>query len=356
MKRNQGTHCFSILTILGFILCGMASWALAAEKKAPPTKSIHGRVVNSQNEPLQGAKVFITNLNKKTTTVVVTEENGLYSIGYLDPKVDYDVHVEYSNLISDKRTISQFLTRSDNLINFELRPSVATKSGNPAARGVSIKAADGLLLQGDLWLPAGTAPNPWPLVILFHDFGEDRKVWNDVIRGFLLTNRIAALNLDLRGHGESQMKGTERLSALPAWQQEPERFFGDFPAVLEWVKTQSQVDQSRLAAMGAGFGGTLAFFASGRHEEIRSGVVLCPALIPPEKIKAGESFQAHTLLYLGLAGDGEGNEYLRKLESLTGFPVRVETLDRSGQKGARLLEMNPAARDLILQWLRNTLL
>lgn len=44
----------------------------ARKKKEPPTKSIHGHVVDARKKSIAGAKVFIRNVNKKTTTTLIT--------------------------------------------------------------------------------------------------------------------------------------------------------------------------------------------------------------------------------------------------------------------------------------------
>ena len=86
--------------MLGCWLCPFEFTPTEAwKKKEPPTKSIHGHVVDARKRSIVGAKVFIRNVNKKTTTTLITDENGLYAIYGLDPKVDYEVHAEHGKFV-----------------------------------------------------------------------------------------------------------------------------------------------------------------------------------------------------------------------------------------------------------------
>ena len=70
--------------LLRFVL--LACWAVGScsvqvrqkpKRRNLPTKSIHGHVVDARKKSIVGAKVFIRNVNKKTTTTLITDENGL---------------------------------------------------------------------------------------------------------------------------------------------------------------------------------------------------------------------------------------------------------------------------------------
>src|SRR5262249_45069851 len=125
-------HIFMVLLLV--LTPSSPGWT---KEKIPPTKSIHGRVTDANKNPLAGAKVFVKNLKQKTTTILVTDQDGLYSVAGLDPKVDYEVHAEYGNLQSETKAISSFLNRFDNLFNFELGGQNAVgsqRSSNTSAK------------------------------------------------------------------------------------------------------------------------------------------------------------------------------------------------------------------------------
>jgi hypothetical protein len=87
------------------------SEVLALKKKAPPTKTIRGEVVDKTNQPVAGAKVFIRNASKNKTTILTSDESGLFSIYGLDPKIDYIVYAETKPNFG-KKTISRYLDRA----------------------------------------------------------------------------------------------------------------------------------------------------------------------------------------------------------------------------------------------------
>src|SRR3954454_22388268 len=84
-----------IFMSLGLLFLGSCASLNEAKEKEPRMKSIRGHVTDDQKNPIVGAKVFIKNTTKNTTTILVTDEKGVYSIFGLDPKADYEVHAEY---------------------------------------------------------------------------------------------------------------------------------------------------------------------------------------------------------------------------------------------------------------------
>jgi hypothetical protein len=165
--------------------------------------------------------------NKKTTTTLITDADGLYAIYGLDPKVDYEVHAEYGKFVSENRSVSSFLDRFDNVFNFELGSS---GSSNAAASGVAVSGhgvflntTDQVKVTGDWYAPVG-AEAKLPAVILVHGFGQDRRQWDAFVRERLLPAGFAALSIDLRGHGGSKEKAGAPLNAEASWRSDPSSF------------------------------------------------------------------------------------------------------------------------------------
>ena len=159
--------------------------------------------------------MFIRNVNKKTTTTLITDENGLYAIYGLDPKVDYEVHAEYGKFVSEKRSVSSFLDRFDNVFNFELGSSStpnATSGTAVSGQAVLLNTTDQVKLAGDWYSPVG-GDAKLPAVLLVHGFGQDRRQWDSFVRERLLPAGFAALTLDLRGHGGSKEKAGAPLAS-----------------------------------------------------------------------------------------------------------------------------------------------
>jgi dienelactone hydrolase len=356
LNRLAALKYVFIICIL-FLSLTPCGWA---KEKIPPTKSIHGRVTDGNKHPLVGAKVFVKNLKQKTTTVLVTDQDGLYSVAGLDPKVDYEVHAEYGKLVSETKTVSSYLNRFDNLINFELggqtekvpQPSAESNLG----KGIDLQTADGVKIAADWYLPVAKTDQKFPAVLLVHGFGENRHVWDDFISDHLLKNGLVVLNIDLRGHGESMWKSGEKLIANSKWSTDPLQFPLDLETALNWLKSQEKVDSNRIGVVGAGTGGNLAFLASGKYEAVRSAVVLSGNSEQAQALGVGlENFQPHSILYVATEGDDDAVQHARQLEKVTGFPVKVQVFEGSSAHGSNILKEVPEAATLIIDWLKNVL-
>src|SRR2546425_967589 len=59
-----------------------------------------------------------------------TDAQGVYQIFALPPTVDYEVYANFKGTTSEKRTISGFMNRQDNVMNFQL--AVALIDNTPA--------------------------------------------------------------------------------------------------------------------------------------------------------------------------------------------------------------------------------
>jgi dienelactone hydrolase len=328
----------------------------AREKKAPPTKSIHGHVVDARKRSVVGAKVFIRNVNKKTTTTLLTDENGLYAIYGLDPKVDYEVHAEHGKFVSETRSVSSFLDRFDNVFNFELgsstRSNVAGSGTAASGQGVLLNTADQVKLAGD-WYSPGSSGAKLPTVLLVHGFGQDRSQWDAFVRERLLPAGFAALTLDLRGHGASKEKAGTSLNAEASWSSDPKQFPLDINTAIQWLKARNEVDVNRIAMIGCELGADLAFLASGRYEEVRSAIVISgDAGNAGVLAKSVPDFQPHSILFIAAQGDSQAASSAREFEKRTGFPVRVQIYENSEARGFKILQDIPEAAGLVIDWLK----
>lgn len=332
-------------------------WPVHADKKkAPPVKSIRGHVVDGRKKSIVGAKVYVRNVNKNTTTVLITDEGGLYAVYGLDPKVDYEVHAEFGRFVSEKKSVSSFLNRFDNVFNFELGPKggpVSLAAPAFSGEGVTLQTIDQVKLVGDWYRPAGDKSTKVPAVLLLHGFGQDRQLWQDFIRTHLLPGGFGALSLDLRGHGGSTTKGTASISADPSWRADPKQFPADIEPALRWLKSRADIDENRIAVIGCDLGADLAFIASGKYEEVRAAVAISGDAENSGRLaSAVQNFQPHSILYLTSQGDSPAAESARQLEKLTGSPVRVQVFENSKARGAAILKDIPEAAPLVMDWLK----
>lgn len=328
----------------------------ARKKKEPPTKSIHGHVVDARKKSIAGAKVFIRNVNKKTTTTLITDADGLYAIYGLDPKVDYEVHAEHGKFVSETKSVSSFLDRFDNVFNFELGgsgSSNSTASGTTVSgQAILLNTADKVKLAGD-WYSPGGGDAKRPTVLLVHGFGQDRKQWDAFVRDRLLPAGFAGLTIDLRGHGGSKEKAGTPITAAESWRSDPAQFPLDIEAAIQWLKSRNDVDVNRIAMIGCDLGADLVFLASGKYEEVRSAIAVSPdagnaALL----VKGVPDFQPHSILFIASQGDSPAANSARALERKAGFPVRVQIYENSEAHGVKIVQEISEAAGLMIDWLK----
>jgi len=348
-----------VMLVISVLLVFSGAAALALKKKEPPTKTIRGQVVDKTNQPVLGAKIFIRNVSKKTTTVLTSDESGLFSIYGLDPKIDFIVHAELGKLASEKKTVSGYLNRMDNFLNFELVETIPPSSGDTPSGfeqiEVELVGADQFRLAADWYEPKGTQEK-FPTVLLIHGFGEDRHTWDPFIQSYLLPKGWGVLNIDLRGHGRSTSKGNEKVQAQPSWIMDPNQFPADLEAAVNWLKSKKRVDVNRIACIGGGLGADLAYLASGKFEEIRTAVALSStAEISQTWARGIQNFQPHSILYIATQGDPPGLDSSHQLEKLTGFPVQVRVVLNSNLKGSKLVCDIPEVSQLVLEWIQKSM-
>ena len=207
-----------------------------------------------------------------------------------------------------------------------------------------------------------------PVVILLHDLGGNKSDWlNDTDTYVALLERgYAVLAIDMRGHGQTPLPDGRQVLELI----DLELSFFDVHAALVWLQSQSKVDVSRIAVVGTGSGGNVAYVSSGRMPElIKTGVSLSPGLwgaasLEPLVIGAGlEPFGPRSMLFM--AGDQDqiqaGDvilsyaEFARSLEAQTAEPKDVRVFPDSADHGFALLDNVAEAQDLFFLWLEENL-
>ena len=354
-QRNFAKIMVVILVFFGLY----GADALALKKKEPPTKTIRGQVLDKANQPVKGAKVFIRNASKNTTTVLSSDESGVFSIYGLDPKIDYIVHAETQGLTSGKITVSRYLERADNFLTLSLVETIQTSSGNPQSNPdrveVELRGDPSFKLMADWYQPQG-AKEKFPAILLIHSIGEDRHSWDSFIQTYLLPKGFGVLNLDLHGHGGSTLKGNEPVKVPPSGITDPNQFPTDIEAAVKWLKSKEGVDINRIACMGGGVGADLAFFASGKFEEVRTAIAVSPTAENVEVWTKGiQNFQPHSILYIAAQEDSTAINSSRQLEKLTGFPVQVRIIRDSNLKGSKLVGESREVSQMVLDWIQKSI-
>ena len=207
-----------------------------------------------------------------------------------------------------------------------------------------------------------------PVVILLHDLGGNKSDWLNATDTYvaLLERGYAVLAIDMRGHGQTPLPDNRQVLELI----DLESSILDVHAALVWLQSQSKIDVSRIAVVGSGSGGNVAYVSLGSFPElIKTGVSLSPGLWGASSLEpliTGtdiESFGPRSMLFM--VGDQDliqaGDvilsyvDFARSLEAQTAEPKDLRVFTDSADHGFALLNNVPEAQDLFFLWLEENL-
>src|SRR5215510_165203 len=188
-KKLKNLYAFCAFLWLIVLLSTTAEAQLFPKSRrdtGPKPKNIHGVVQDLRGRSLPGARVFLKDMKTNIVRTLETDQNGEYKVFALTPTVDYELYAEFKGKSSEKKFVSAFLNREDNVLNFQLDVAVVenTTSSNPTETAATLKTFDLVELHASFEMPVGV-PAPIPAVLLLHGYGEDRSVWRDFKRELL---------------------------------------------------------------------------------------------------------------------------------------------------------------------------
>jgi len=311
----------------------------------PMPKNIHGIVADAEGNPIVGAKVYIKDLKTEVVRTEVTDASGKYQIFALTPTEDYEVHAEYNGKKTDNRTVSGFVNRQDNVLNFELDVK-AGRSDAADAGGPEFNTFDLVRLHASLDIPSGVNA-PIATVLLLHGFGEDRSVWQPLTKQ-LLEHGWAVMALDLRGHGQSKLKDGVPIQPALAWRTDANQFTQDLQPAIDYIKAHPRLNNRKIAVIGTDVGADLALVASGRFPEVRTVIALNPKFSESLALAgSAQDFTPHAALII-TTDAAESSKFQAVLRQ----PYLTETENIRGGTSAWI--GTPAVNDAIFQWLQKT--
>jgi dienelactone hydrolase len=318
----------------------------AKRKDEAKTKNIHGVVQDLRGKPIVGARVLIRNVKDNTTRTVTTDETGSYAVRGLTPNVDYEVRADFRGVVSEKKAVSAYLDREDNLLTFDLDVAIVSGGAAPTDAGPELQTFDLVKLKASYVMPQGV-PAPIPAVLLLHGYGENRQVW-ETLQAKFIEQGWAVMSLDLRGHGDSKIKNQRPIAANPEWRSSSHEFTQDIDPALDWLKKQPRLDSKKIAIVGYDIGANLALFSSGKFTEVRSVIAIKP--VPKEALEmagSAQDFRPHSALVIA-ADVAEGNQ----IKQYAKDPFRVLAQSVSG--GTAQVIQSKQLTDAIFQWLKET--
>ena len=221
------------------------------------------------------------------------------------------------------------------LILFSLSLVVTAQS---ESESVTIQTADGVSLAGDFHPPAEESA---PLIISLHMLNSNRSAYAPLIPD-LQAAGYAALNVDLRGHGDS--------GGARDW----DLAIDDVADWIDWLTENGPIGARGLVIMGASIGANAALMGCAASDVCRGAIALSPGLdyrgLQPETALT-DGLAERSALLVAAHDDAYSADTVRQLFANAQGDVTAR-LFRGRAHGTRLFDSdyNHISR-LILSWL-----
>lgn len=113
-------------------------------------------------------------------------------------------------------------------------------------------------------------------LILLHSLGGNKKDWNLLAR-YLQERGFESLAIDLRGHGESIVRGEEVITHHNFTDSDYQNMLEDIASAKQYLLEEDE-DKDRLGIIGASIGANLALIYAAEDKEIGAVVTLSPGI------------------------------------------------------------------------------
>lgn len=104
--------------LMGFLLFPLL--ALPAFAQQSELRTVRGAVLDKAENPVVSAVVYLKNVQTLAVKTYISDRSGEYRFSGLDPNVDYEVHAETENMMSNTRTVSSLDSRKDIVISLKV--------------------------------------------------------------------------------------------------------------------------------------------------------------------------------------------------------------------------------------------
>jgi len=213
---------------------------------------------------------------------------------------------------------------------------------------VTFRAKDGVQIAASFYQPSR---RPAPCVILVHMLSRSRDDWQ-VLASRLADAGIAALALDLRGHGAS---GADPRTE-PGASGDLSPALLDVQAARAFLASRPDLGVTNVGVAGASVGANLAAMAAAADPTIRSIVLLSPGL-EYRRVYAEAALKRYgdrPVLMIASQEDGYATRSVRRLQK-AGTGIREAQLVNGAGHGTMMLARQPDLVSVILQWFQRTL-
>jgi esterase/lipase len=222
---------------------------------------------------------------------------------------------------------------------------------------ISLQASDGFKLSADYYYTEGRKEESQPLVVLIHQFRQNKEQWSSDFIDSLITAGYKVLAYDIRGHGNSAEVNYDLTDLL----SDPEKAPRDVYGVFKWLKEQKGIDSSRIAVIGTSIGGNLACYAK-YNLGAKTVIAISNGAAGFEKLNGIDPrmmgkvlVRVTNILIITGSKDGEHEKDAKYLmDNYIGDPKELILID-SDKHGIYLMREHPEIDTSIFDWLKKYL-
>jgi Carboxypeptidase regulatory-like domain len=129
MKRAKALATTAIASTLlaSLVMVALTGSVFAApaqlfgrDTKQDKTRLLSGKVLDSGDNPMPNAVVYLTNTRTRAVKTYIVGPDGTYRFPALQPSIDYEVYAQFDNRKSGTKTVSQFDDRTQVYISLKI--------------------------------------------------------------------------------------------------------------------------------------------------------------------------------------------------------------------------------------------
>jgi hypothetical protein len=96
-------------------------------KREDKSRLLTGKVLDSGDNPLPNAVVYLTNSHTRSVKTYIVGADGAYRFPALLPSIDYEVYAQFNDHKSGTKTVSQFDDRAQVYISLKINTKAEAK-------------------------------------------------------------------------------------------------------------------------------------------------------------------------------------------------------------------------------------
>lgn len=112
MNRKRSVTKAVVVACAVLMVLSAVSSATPDKKDKSVGRLLYGKVLDSQDNPLPDAIVYLTDTRTRAIKTYIVGPEGTYRFPALSTAIDYEVYAQYKGKKSDTKSVSQFDDRS----------------------------------------------------------------------------------------------------------------------------------------------------------------------------------------------------------------------------------------------------